>query len=307
MSVTLCMLVKNEINRVGGALEDLVDAVDQVLIVDTGSTDGTPDYLRRRFRITALEGSLQRDRCFTLADLRNCLFERAGTDWVLSLDADERVMPESITRLENLPRDAAVDGFFGVWRNYLPGGGNFEDYKLFLFRRHYRHRGLVHDNAQVDMRQRGAHAMWLDGLIVEHHPESRKLPEKRAHYRWRLEQAIVKEPDWLRYRWFLGYMDFIEREWSRAEHLLSRLVRARSNLFPVECLNSAMVLADIYARQARRRELDQLLSDAWEFLNEVDSDFEIAVNHRMQPWLMQAREALDRGALEEIVAYRFAS
>jgi len=41
MSLSLCMIVKNEENTLGRCLESVKDIVDEMIIVDTGSTDDT--------------------------------------------------------------------------------------------------------------------------------------------------------------------------------------------------------------------------------------------------------------------------
>ncbi len=48
MRIGLCMIVKDEANRIAGALDGVIDLFDQVTVIDTGSTDGTLDILRER-------------------------------------------------------------------------------------------------------------------------------------------------------------------------------------------------------------------------------------------------------------------
>ena len=71
MSIAVCMVVKNEAQRIVDCLESVLPQVDEVIVIDTGSTDGTPELLKSRFGIEVQHGRLQEERCLTVADLRN--------------------------------------------------------------------------------------------------------------------------------------------------------------------------------------------------------------------------------------------
>jgi len=85
--VTATVITLNEAAHIEACLASLAWA-DEVIVVDSGSTDGTPD-LARRAGATVIERdwpgySAQKD--FAAA--------RATHDWIVSVDADERVTPE---------------------------------------------------------------------------------------------------------------------------------------------------------------------------------------------------------------------
>ncbi len=306
MKIGLCMVVRNEAHQILPCLAPIVDAFDEVAIVDTGSTDGTPDVVRREFGITLLAKSLDRNRCNCLCDARIAALAQLSTPWVMMLDADERVDRPAIDALRAMRDDEASAGYFGAWMNHVDGSPPFEDYKLFLFRNGVRPRGLVHDVAQHDIRARGLRARWLAQLTVQHFPDPARRLAKAASYRERLSCAIAREPSVPRYHWFLGYMEFLDGRFDRAVHWLERAAGARSNAFPVESLNSAMVLADIHARHGDASRLRAILNAAIEFHASVADDFEVAVNTRLGPWLSAARAHAQAGTLDAIRAYRFA-
>jgi len=306
MSLALCMIVKDEVNRIAGCLDPVFGLLDELIVIDTGSTDGTPGLIERRYGVKPLPGALEEARCFCKSDLRNSAYERASTDWILSLDADERIDPAALERWRRMAHAPGVAGYFGAWINRPEGEADYEDYKLFLFRRGFRKRGVVHENVQVDLREKGAVAGWLDGLVVHHHPEGAKQPAKNEWYRRRLECGLRLDPGWRRYDWFLGYMSWQEGRVADALAHLGIAARSRSTLFPVECLNAAMVLAEIYARRGEREALAATLASAQSFFDEAAGDFEVRINFRLGPWLRAAAAAGERGELEAIRAYRFA-
>lgn len=306
MTLALCMVVKDEANRIAECLDPIANLVDELIVVDTGSSDGTPALIERRYGVKPIAGRLEESRCFCKSDLRNRVFERAGTDWILSIDADERIAPGLVERFRRLELAPHVAGCFGTWLNRLEGEPEFEDYKLFFFRKGFRKRGLVHENVQVDVREKGFAALWMEGLVVNHYPEVVKHAAKNDLYRWRLECALRQEPEWHRYHWFLGYMDFQTGHWEAATRHLGTAAQSASTLFPIECLNSSMILAEIQARNGERQVLGATLDAALRFYERVADDFEVRINFRMKPWLHSAIGAFERGDLAGIRAYRFA-
>ncbi len=86
-AVSVVFMVKDEVDRLGPALDSVAWA-EEVVVADTGSTDATVDLARGKgARVTSIpwEGYVaSRNRALALAT----------HDWVLFLDADERVTPE---------------------------------------------------------------------------------------------------------------------------------------------------------------------------------------------------------------------
>lgn len=302
------MLVKDESARIERCIDSVKDCVDEFLITDTGSGDGTPELLKEKYGILVSHGNLEESRCLCKQDLRNKNFSAVKTDWILILDADEVVignLPEALSFLK--ANTKSTDGGFALWRNELPDQPAFDDYKLFLFKRRFRSRGLIHDNAQLDIREKEGSAVWLDQFWVRHLPEPSRLTEKRELYMRRLKCAISLEPDWLRYYWFMGYMNFLAKDFNLAEISLKKCGFSSSSIFPVERLNSLMVLADIYASTGRYDDLSETLHFAQNLLATVHNDFEVKINRELASWFDNAQAALHRSDLEVIRAYRFGS
>jgi glycosyltransferase involved in cell wall biosynthesis len=306
MEIGLCMVVKDEAKQIGDCLEPILDLFHQVAIVDTGSTDGTPEVLRTRLGIAPVFVSLDDRRCRCLSEPRREAMNRLSTPWIFLLDADERLPRSTLERLRERRDDRTFAGYFGRWINYLDGAPPFDDYKLFLFRNGLRTVGLVHDVVQHDIRAKGLQGAWLNELIVSHFPDASRRDANIASYRERLTCAIGREPQFVRYHWFMGYMDFLAGRFDDAVVSLARATRTHSRDFPVESLNSAMVLADIFARNGDRPRLGETLDSADVFFASVSDDFEVAVNTRLGPWLAAARERFRAGRLDDIRAYRFA-
>jgi glycosyltransferase involved in cell wall biosynthesis len=307
MSITLCMTLKDEADILARCLDSVLPYVDEVLITDTGSVDGTRELLTERYGIVPLRRTLEQARFYSVTDIRNELYSLAKTDWVFYLDADEMLAGESGPRLVAATRSAptTIGGFFGKWSTQFEGEEVFEDYKLFTFRRGYRKRGLAHANVQLDIREKTSRASWLEGLEIAHYPKSRGFKEKRKLYRWRLSKVIAFEPGWFRHNWFAGYMEFQDGDYERALELFSPLIASRSEFFPVEGLNARMVAIDALARLGRADEAREAANEALAFFGKVRDDFEVEINFRIGPWLADAARRLAAGDLDGVRAYRF--
>jgi glycosyltransferase involved in cell wall biosynthesis len=124
----------NEAAEIGACLES-VRWADEIVICDSGSSDATREICRRytsRIFVDPWRG---------FAGHKNLALERATGDWILSLDADERVSPELAEEVRALLADAAAaDGYTVPRRNHFLGqwirhGGWYPDRTLRLFRR----------------------------------------------------------------------------------------------------------------------------------------------------------------------------
>jgi tetratricopeptide (TPR) repeat protein len=83
-SVSLCMIVKNEIRHLARCLRSAKPVVDEMIVVDTGSNDETKD-IARVFGALVYEFSWSND----FSKARNFSLSQASGDWILVLDADE--------------------------------------------------------------------------------------------------------------------------------------------------------------------------------------------------------------------------
>ena len=97
MSTSLCMIVRDEESNLRLCLERVRRLVDELVVVDTGSSDGT-------VRVATECGARVFDFpwCDDFAAARNESLQRATGDWVLWLDADDRLDAENAAKLERV-------------------------------------------------------------------------------------------------------------------------------------------------------------------------------------------------------------
>jgi glycosyltransferase involved in cell wall biosynthesis len=137
-------------------IEDCLRSVrwaDEVIVVDSFSTDGTVEVARRY-----ADRVLQNEYGFS-AKQKNWAIPQASNEWVLIVDTDERVTVELRDEIEQVLRAQSPHAGYRIPRlNILFGApvksaGYFPDYQVRLFRR---------DNGRYDMRRVHAHVV-LDG------------------------------------------------------------------------------------------------------------------------------------------------
>lgn len=136
MTIAAVVITNNEERNIAACLESLQWA-DEIIVVDACSTDRTAEIARGytdRLFVRAWPG---------YAAQRNFGIAQAKSEWILIVDADERVPPElkeeilQVIKAE-LPPDLACfeiprrNFFYGRW---IQGGGLYPDYGMRLFRR----------------------------------------------------------------------------------------------------------------------------------------------------------------------------
>lgn len=111
MTVTLaaCLITKNEATSLADCLRSLQHQVDEIIVIDTGSTDDTMDIARS---FQARVGTMTWQGDFSHA--RNYCMNAATTDIILNLDADEIAPADLRTQVEQLATTAPqADPFLG--------------------------------------------------------------------------------------------------------------------------------------------------------------------------------------------------
>ncbi|WP_379138902.1 glycosyltransferase family 2 protein [Paenibacillus sp. sgz500958] len=105
------MIVKDESRSILRCLNSLVDAVDEIVIVDTGSTDNTVNLIKE-FNVTH-NMNVQVHHFEWIGDFsaaRNFSLSKTTYDWKFVIDADEFLHPEDAKNLRDLCKQAAEDG-----------------------------------------------------------------------------------------------------------------------------------------------------------------------------------------------------
>ncbi|MEJ2112124.1 MAG: glycosyltransferase family 2 protein, partial [Acidobacteriota bacterium] len=103
--ISATIITRNEEFHIADALKSL-SWVDEVVVVDSGSEDRTLDICRE------FTDKIFQRNWSGFADQKNYAVQKASNDWILSLDADERISPELKMEIESECRTGfTVNGY----------------------------------------------------------------------------------------------------------------------------------------------------------------------------------------------------
>ncbi|MGV3614796.1 MAG: glycosyltransferase family 2 protein [Fimbriimonas sp.] len=125
-TVSACLIVKNEERTLERCLASLAGAVDEIVVVDTGSTDGTVG-IARKFGAKLLDFVWKDD--FSAA--RNAALENATGDWILSIDADEWLAHDAARHFVRSEIQGAGNVAFVPYVRLADGSGYWANTRLF--------------------------------------------------------------------------------------------------------------------------------------------------------------------------------
>ncbi|MBO4328665.1 MAG: glycosyltransferase family 2 protein [Bacteroidales bacterium] len=194
------IITLNEERNIGRCLESLVGVADEVVVVDSLSTDGTPDICAQygvRFESHPWEGYIAQ---------KNYANRLASNDWILSIDGDEALSPELATAIQQLKEQPLEGKVFSMNRrmNYcgqwIRHGGWYPDTKIRIFdRRTVQWTGKkVHETLALP---EGTEVVHLEGDLLHYsfytREEHRRQMEAFANLSAQEMVETGKRPGWL--------------------------------------------------------------------------------------------------------------
>jgi glycosyltransferase involved in cell wall biosynthesis len=148
--LTVIIPCKNEREHIRACIVSAQQVANEVLVADSGSTDGTLEIARQlSCRVISREYR-------TSGDFKNWAIPQAAHEWVLILDADERVTPKLAAEIRAVLANPKHDGYWIYRRNHFLGrpirfGPWKNDRCLRLFRRDLGRYVGATDHAEVEL------------------------------------------------------------------------------------------------------------------------------------------------------------
>jgi tetratricopeptide (TPR) repeat protein len=192
-TVSVCMIVKNEEELLSNCLESIRNWVDEIIVVDTGSTDRTvaiAESYGAKIYHQKWEGDFSKARNLSLA--------KANSDWIFVIDADEEFVQEDISLLRQAMaqekfRLIAINVYnmnreTGECTSFLPS------YRLFRRSAEFYYEGIVHNQLKYNANE----AALRVGAGLKHYGYSltpEKMKKKIARSRELLERQLNENPD----------------------------------------------------------------------------------------------------------------
>jgi len=141
-TISLCIIAKNEADLISQCIISALPYVDQVVVVDTGSSDRTQE-IARSLGAEVWEFPWKND--FSVA--RNYSLEKARGDWILFMDCDEEVDQSTGEKLLSAVQSKDYDAFYINIKNIVSGGNQVAFHSIRLFRNlpQFRFQGKIHE------------------------------------------------------------------------------------------------------------------------------------------------------------------
>lgn len=179
VSLSLAMIARNEEEVLGLVLSDASQFCDELVVVDTGSTDRTVEIARHwGARVEHFEW------VDDFAAARNFSFESCTGDWIIWLDADDRVLPEVREGIRALKEelagradlDTVIMDYRIMWRDDDPTVciNHFPRERITRRSAGLRWENPIHELFQIDF----SRALHRNDLYVEHRPPGDRDPRR---------------------------------------------------------------------------------------------------------------------------------
>jgi glycosyltransferase involved in cell wall biosynthesis len=209
MSISLCMIVKNEADKLKPMLEAHNNYVDDIIIVDTGSTDNTKE-IAKSFTDKVFDFKW----CDDFSKARNQSLKFAKSDWILVLDADELVSPKDMEQIVSLSKqEMKKECYLFTQRHYcneavsesVPCSGEYPEYELKL--KHYyesnvvrffpKNRNLyftycVHELVEPQA-ERNSYRIVPTNILIHHYGQILPSTKDKSKFYIRLGEKKLKE------------------------------------------------------------------------------------------------------------------
>ncbi len=272
-TLSVCMIVKNEEQFLEKCLLSVKPIADEIILVDTGSTDNTKK-IAQQFSAKIFDFSWNDD----FAAARNESLKPATGDWILVLDADEVLNPDDYNLFYDALNTWENAGYYLLTRNYhndstimgwvptrvgetffpsfsqsfasQPFTGWYPSIKIRLFQRHpaVRFQGVVHE--QVDEK-----ALQLRGAVTTlpapvHHYGALKSgrEDKINQYMALAKKKILVSPTDAKAYYELGRQHLALGQWWLAENAFQQALAIEQRLEPLYHLALAQQKQGKYAQ-----------------------------------------------------------
>lgn len=199
LSLTAALITKNEAGNIRACLESVKRICDEIVVVDTGSKDETVEIAKS---LGAKTFSFEWTNSFS--DARNRALECASSQWVLWIDADERLTPESFGAILAGMVRPQFGGYLIAIQNLLHEQDESQDIlihhacRLFQKLPSVRFEGKIHEQVSPSIVKLGLPIATLEGALIKHYGyrvSAMEANQKHERNIAMLRQAIEENPE----------------------------------------------------------------------------------------------------------------
>lgn len=221
--LSLCMIVKNEEKNLARCLDSVKAVVDEIVIIDTGSTDATKTIAGF---YTDLIYDFEWQEDFSRA--RNFAASHARGKWILTMDADDELEAQDKDLLLKLLENDEIEAYFFPVTSFIGGAAGLEtvinmNLRLYRNKRDYQYTGRVHEELALNILRAKPEAKMVSRNVRIYHygytPKEIKLKEKNSRNRRILELMLEENQEDAFLLFALGNECFVSNDFKSALQL----------------------------------------------------------------------------------------
>ena len=220
--LSVCIIARDEEAVLGRCLDSVYEIAEEIVVVDTGSSDGTV-ALAARYGATIGHFPWRDD----FAAARNASLELATGDWILWLDADDYLLPEDSAKVRRAKALSTDQAFYCTLINEGGEQTRFRQLKMFPNRLDIRFELPVHENVAAALKRAGLPIRGTD-IEVRHSrvADASAVARKNAYYLELMNKWLADHPDdWETY-FRVGHGLFVTGEREAAHSYFARILDA---------------------------------------------------------------------------------
>ncbi|WP_242475811.1 glycosyltransferase [Bacillus cereus group sp. N6] len=186
ITISLCMIVKNEEHTLPHCLQSIGDLVDEIIIVDTGSTDQTIQIAKKW-----TSHVYEIPWAFHFSQARNASFQYASKDYIMWLDADDILQPSAQKKLQQLKQslDPTIEAV-SMKYNIQTKVGIEQTQRIRLVKREagFQWEGIVHE----DLQRKEPYTHFPSDIVITHTKTTQTSPQRNIElYQRAIEQEHI--------------------------------------------------------------------------------------------------------------------
>ncbi|MEK6964104.1 MAG: glycosyltransferase [Nanoarchaeota archaeon] len=274
-TISLCMIARNEEDCIAESLNSVKGLVDEVIVVDNGSTDKTKE-IAKKCGAHVFEHTWKDD----FSESRNVAIGKAKGDWILVLDADEVIAKKDHDRIKKLIENKDIEGYILLIRTYtaerrLNDWYPSDDYKecksylgyiveqplrLFRNKKGYLFTGKVHESITSSIQQTKG-MIGICQVPIHHYGNVRKkdkMHTKQKSYIHIAREELKKNKEDVKTRYELAIALIQQDQYGQAREHLEQIKKRQP-----EYKNTLLFLAETYTREGK---LDEAIQIYHEFI-----------------------------------------
>lgn len=246
IKISACTIAKNEEKNIARSIESYKDYVDEIIIVDTGSTDDT-------VKIAESLGAkvIHFEWINDFAAAKNCAINAAKGDWILFLDADEWIKDDGGKNLNKVVENAIAKGFNSISLRML----NLDDdgsltettssLRIFANKPNIRYVRKIHEHLLDANTGKALPSMRADELVLNHSGYAESISKTKIKRNKELLEKNYMEGFSEAIDYFYLARENVYEKPYLAEKFLNRLVNDEEKMEAIKKLDIANNIHDL--------------------------------------------------------------